>query len=220
MTSHVVLYLPVCVITAYFLLFLLPPTRQVALWSLEENHPIEIITFISLFLAAICGLKLTVQLIKRQQPRSLIGFYSLFSIGLLIVAFEEIAWGQLLIGFKTPEFWQQINVQGETTLHNISGLQGHSEVFRLIYGVGAIVGLLLSGKSQYQKISCPQILIFWVMIIVTHALLDVFNDYVPIQKRFDAYMQRTSELIEMMIGLCSLLYIFLNSKLLLSNDMK
>ena len=213
------LYFPLGLVSTYFLFFLLPLTRKAALWSLEENHPVELITFIFFFLAAVQGFKLTIRLKRGRNSYPLSGFYLLFSVGVLLVALEEIAWGQFFLGFETPGFWRQINYQGETTLHNIHGLQGHSEVFRLIFGGGALIGLLLSQRTKFTTVACPRVLIFWAVIITTHAALDVFNDYIPIHKLFDFYMQRTSELIEMMIGICAFLYIFLNSKLLENKQM-
>ena len=42
---------------------------------------------------------------------------------ILFVAFmEELAWGQMMFGWDTPENFRSLNAQGETTLHNIHGI--------------------------------------------------------------------------------------------------
>lgn len=48
-------------------------------------------------------------------------WYLGFVIGLVILAGEEISWGQQWFGWMTPRGFAQINIQGETNLHNLSG---------------------------------------------------------------------------------------------------
>ena len=56
------------------------------------------------------------------------------SAGCLFVVGEEVSWGQRLGGWETPAALRDVNVQEETTLHNVSGVD---EAFR--------VALLLAG---------------------------------------------------------------------------
>jgi hypothetical protein len=46
-------------------------------------------------------------------------FYILFFGLFLFFFFEEISWGQRIFGFSTPESLSEINMQNETTIHNI-----------------------------------------------------------------------------------------------------
>lgn len=216
-TAGIIFYLPLAIILLYLFFFLFPFTRRAALLSLEENHPVELLTFIALFFAAAHGFRFVLKLWREGRLFYIAGFYLFLSFGLFIIALEEIAWGQQFFGFDTPLFLENINIQKETTLHNIDGLQGHSEMFRLLFGILAFAGLGLSKRAKFKSLACPRILIFWVLIITVHAAVDVFNDYIAIQQQFDAYMQRTSELIEMMIGMCAFLYIYLNAKLMHRN---
>lgn len=39
------------------------------------------------------------------------------------VAMEEISWGQQIFGWSTPEGWENMNLQKETTLHNLALFQ-------------------------------------------------------------------------------------------------
>jgi hypothetical protein len=81
-----------------------------------------------------------------------------------------------------------------------------------VFGIGGLIGLSLNSTPKLKRLAAPPCLFFWFFIITSHAIIDVFNDFVPINKRFDYYMQRTSELIEMMIGISAFLYLYLNYK--------
>ena len=50
---------------------------------------------------------------------------------------EEVSWGQRLGGWETPGALREANVQEETTLHNVSGVDG---VFRVALLLGALYG--------------------------------------------------------------------------------
>ena len=127
---------------------------------------------------------------------------------------EEIAWGQQYFGFDTPTAWRSINVQGETTLHNIAHIHGRTEIFRLIFGLGGLVGVWLSFHPHFQKIGAPAILLPWFVVITLHAAVDVYNDIFPIEELFDYCIIMTSELVELLITISGFLYIILNSKML------
>lgn len=47
------------------------------------------------------------------------GLFAILALLLFTVAMEEIAWGQTLFNFATPEPWSALNYQDETTLHNL-----------------------------------------------------------------------------------------------------
>jgi hypothetical protein len=54
---------------------------------------------------------------------------------------EEIAWGQTLFHFATPEAWSALNHQGETTLHNLaerSTLNLSTQVTGTLFALGLI----------------------------------------------------------------------------------
>ena len=65
---------------------------------------------------------------------------------LLIVAMEEVSWGQHLFGWSTPEDWAQINRQRETNLHNLL-----NRYFGYIYGGGFALLTLFSLFSNWLK---------------------------------------------------------------------
>jgi hypothetical protein len=52
-------------------------------------------------------------------------FYWGFAVLFLAVAGEEVSWGQRIFDVTTPVALARVNVQGETTLHNINGIHQH-----------------------------------------------------------------------------------------------
>ncbi|MCI0626395.1 MAG: hypothetical protein L0387_32915 [Acidobacteria bacterium] len=96
------------------------------------------------------------------------------------------------------------------TLHNV---WGHNEVFRLAFGLGGLIGIWAARYPSLRKIAAPPILLSWFSVITGHSVIDLFNDFVSIQKDFDAGWQRLSELTEMLIGIAGFLYMHLNSRM-------
>ncbi len=202
---------PIVIFLLFTMALALPMTRAAALWMLSENRPVEILTFILLLASGGYGLWISGQLRKNGEKIFYYGFYFLFSLGMIVTAMEEIAWGQQFWGFHTPAYLQEINLQGETTIHNIRGLNGNSEYFRLIFGLGGIIGIALAKSGKFIKISPSIILLTWFLVITAHSLVDVINDIKPIHKGFDAAISRLSELIELIIGAVGFLYLWFNS---------
>lgn len=212
--ASVIALFPVAVFFLGVLFLALPITRQGAIWLLEENHPVEMLTFVFLVAGGFRGLALAFRGHRHNEERLCVWFYLIFSLGLLLTAMEEVAWGQKLVDFQTPSGWRELNAQGEMTLHNVHVLQGRSELFRLTFGLGGLIGIWAARYPPLRKIAAPAILLSWFLVITAHSVVDVCNDIVPVQKDFDAAMYRLSELIEMLIGIAGFLYMHLNSLML------
>ena len=216
--KNAIIVLPVLIAFVQALLWLHPKTRILSLWMLRENHPVELLTFILLAAAGIIGLVLAGKIRKDEETKLASTFYILFSLCLLVIAMEEVAWGQWFFGFETPEAWQSINRQGETTLHNVAGLQGHSEIMRLAFGIGGLIGIWFNVFPAFKKIAVPVLLLPWFTVITLHASIDVVNDIVTLQKQFDYAIEKTSELIECFIAISAFLYVWLNSRMMRSSE--
>ena len=145
--------------------------------------------------------------------------YLIFSIFLFFIAMEEIAWGQWFFHFETPEEWAKINKQGETTLHNLEGIQGNSEILRIIFGVGGLIGIILNRFPEFKNISVPKILILWFLIIIFHGVIDFYADIVKINGSIDFALQESSELIELLIAGSAFLYLWLNKKRMIQKQL-
>lgn len=208
---------PFIFLFAFALLLVLPPTREVALWLLDENRPVELLTFVALLGGGVFGLALALRL-RGRVSRWTLGFYSLFALALFVVGMEEVAWGQSFFKFETPPAVEALNAQGELTLHNLEGLQGHSELFRLLFGVGGLGGVWLGRRAAFRAVAAPTLLLPWFLVISAHAALDAYDDLFPFAPEVTTLMRQTSEVVELLIGIAGLLYLWLNARKLTQAD--
>ncbi len=77
----------------------------------------EYVTFWCLLSAAAVAL-LTMRLAPRK-PKFQLWFYRLTALFCLLVALEEISWGQRLLGIASPAFFVHNSTQEEINMHNI-----------------------------------------------------------------------------------------------------
>lgn len=54
-------------------------------------------------------------------------FYLLLGILFLIACGEEISWGQRIFNWQTPGIFSNLNMQGETNIHNLNIFHGHAD---------------------------------------------------------------------------------------------
>ncbi|KZR83800.1 MULTISPECIES: pectate lyase [unclassified Synechococcus] len=62
-------------------------------------------------------------------------------LGLLLL--EELAWGQVIFGWQTPESVRSINAQQETTIHNIGWFQDRLDLFTFLATLALLAAVLL-----------------------------------------------------------------------------
>ena len=103
----------------------------------QEDSFIENAQFIAYFGASILAALAGAGCLKRGNLLNGI-LLLIFAALLLFVSMEEIAWGQRFFSIGTPEWFQQNNVQKETTVHNLKPVQ---RALHLLY---VLVGSLLS----------------------------------------------------------------------------
>ena len=211
--AKAIVFLPFIITFLYCLIFVLTTTRPI-LWMRGENHPIELLTFGFLLAGGIRGIALACQAKNHREEFFVYGFYAVFSIGALFTAMEEVAWGQWFFGFETPAALKDINFQGEFTIHNIHGLQGHSEYFHVAFGLGGLLGIWLSSRRYFRKIGAPFILLSWFLIICILSVLNIYNDFFTIERRFDFLIKKIAEIVEMLIGMSGFLFVWLNARML------
>ncbi len=66
-----------------------------------------------------------------------------FAVLLALLLLEELAWGQVIFGWQTPESIRSINAQQETTLHNIGWFQDRLDLFTFLATVALLTAVLL-----------------------------------------------------------------------------
>lgn len=130
------LVLPVAIIVIQTLLEILVPQNLLGP-MLSEGGPHETLQFLFSALACFLAARMCFQL----EDRLLKGLMLCIALGCFYIAGEEISWGQWVFGWITPEFWQQVNDQSETNLHNTSAWLDQKP--RLLLFIGIMVGGLL-----------------------------------------------------------------------------
>ncbi|MBN1264017.1 MAG: hypothetical protein JXA25_00885 [Anaerolineales bacterium] len=115
--------------------------------------------------------------------------YTIAAAIVLIIALEEISYGQRIFGWNTPEFLQKSNIQGETNLHNLLNYQ-----FETLYPLMAlvIIPVLISIflNLQPQKYTLLEIilphpgLLFSSMVIAFLSIVTGFNQQELLEELF------------------------------------
>ncbi len=210
---YIIFFSPIIIMSIQAILVLNSSTWYYLFYTvLRENGPVEILTFLIFLIGGIFGLIFLFKNLKKMN-KLFIFFYFIFSIFLILIAMEEISWGQWFFNFETPDHWKTLNFQGETNLHNLNGLQNHSDTFCLIYGIAGIVGILLRNSTFFKMIGVPIILLPWFLIITLHSIVDVLTDYYFTSSSGFLYiLERNREVIELLIAMSAFLYLWLNKR--------
>jgi len=204
--------IPFFLIAIFMILGTYQCTRPAVLWTLRENRPVELLTFIILVISSVRGFIVVRQMKTDGESRYSITFIWIFSFLLFLIAMEEVAWGQWLFGFESPDFFQRFNKQGETTLHNIGFLQGHSEFFRFAFGVSGIIGMTFLASPKFRKLAVPLLVLPYILIITVLSGIDLYGDFFILPELVDRGTARLSEVVELLIATSAFLYLSLKSR--------
>lgn len=121
-------------------------------WMIHEDNPIETASWICWAIAVLVFLSSIIRYIIKGQANPitllLYGGLALFSF---LCCGEEISWGQRMFHVATPELLKEINIQGETNLHNIGSISIFSNAFFLITIVFFLVVPYIYSKYFSQK---------------------------------------------------------------------
>lgn len=99
-------------------------------WILtQEDHIFEWSQFLFYFFAGLAAFAAFVKLGKNRQDAIVTLGFLAFSLLMFFIAFEEISWGQRILGIETPESIERLNWQNETSLHNLGFIQSRIYYF-------------------------------------------------------------------------------------------
>lgn len=102
--------------------------------------------------------------------------FAVVTLAFFFVAMEEISWGQRIFHFSTPTELQAINVQNETTIHNIGILNALQQVGYIgLCVLGTVGGFLHSRKKEKWNVWIPTILPWFLFIPAIYYIVFVFN---------------------------------------------
>lgn len=115
-------------------------TPEVLSAIMSENGPHELFQFFIMLAAALVSVDVLCQRPWKIAPWLLV-WVLLAGLGCIYIAAEEISWGQQFLKWQTPDFWQGVNDQNETNIHNTSSWFDQKP--RLILMIGTIVGAII-----------------------------------------------------------------------------
>lgn len=208
-TVTTVIAFPFVVTFLFALALTIPFSRDAATEMLSENRPVELLTTVFLLIAAVVAVQLVRMSRRAEAPTWVVAFYGLFALAGFLVAMEEIAWGQWLLGFETPEAMSEINRQNELTIHNVEGFHGRTEFLRMTFGLGGLFGVWLGFRETFRRVAPPLFLVGWFVVIVGLAIPDLTNDLFGLDGSVWALFDYLSELNEFLIALVSLIFLWL-----------
>jgi hypothetical protein len=107
-------------------------------------------------------------------PRPVRWMYGALALALFAVGMEEINWGQTLLGFDTPEAWKEVNLQKETSIHNVLGrnaLEGGARTIGVLLtlGVFALVAIRMRAPKSLLGQVAPHPALVPLSICVAYA---------------------------------------------------
>lgn len=124
------------------------PFPDLFVWITAEDSFLEWLQFGLIFASCLIFAWSGLRLLQTQQKK--IGaLYLIIALGAFFVAGEEIAWGQRIFGWSTPETLEAVNSQQETTLHNISNAHPIFVYATMLVGLyGVLVPLLWIKRNK------------------------------------------------------------------------
>ncbi len=189
-------------------------------WVAGERGALEFLHIV----VPLASLVLALSLLARPEVRGrrlLQLWLGLAALGSLYVAGEEASWGQHYLQWSTPEYWQTVNDQGETNLHNTSSWLDQKP--RGLLEIGVVIGGILIPLAALRW---PQIrrsrlaIILPSMICLPSALI---AEFAAVSERIlnlfgvaGGVFYRTSEIQETYFYLFVLLYLIVLRRRLLA----
>lgn len=180
--QSIVLGLPVGLLAAMALIWTWP--QDIFLQLVKEDDLIENAQVLVLVIGAVSAFLLAKNFLKKRLA-IMAGLFLIVSCGLFFIAGDEIAWGQRLIGFGTPEQLAEQNLQQETTVHNLDGfhqLVGYGYILIGVYGAFAwiVSDNFLKRYSKWLKYFIPPsylFFFFYLSLVYNAYALGGVNDF-------------------------------------------
>lgn len=203
------LWPPVVMVVVQFIIETFPMRDRTRAAIHSEFGPHEMIQFFIITAAFVIACSILLRLRDKMNMWLILWIFTA-AISCFYVAVEEISWGQHFLNWSTPEYWQSINDQQETNLHNTSSWLDQKPRLILLAGIltgGLIIPAVRAFKSewlpkQFEIIYPPKELILCASLIVVLRIIQEIDD------ALDAVLlERPSEVEELYMFYFVLLYL-------------
>lgn len=194
-----------------------------------EDGPVEYLTTFAYFGSFIFSIAISRYF---KEKKLFLILFLVLGIGFLLIALEEISYGQRIFDFESPE-WFPTNVQGETNIHNLGTVQKHRPLAYLFVSFLGSFGWFIFPKifnkfsknsQNYSRIFLkyavpPKYLISYFLPIF---LLKIIYEYAPREFvrgpiRWNFFVWYDSEPMEMLLSLGIFLFV-INSYFKIRSD--
>jgi hypothetical protein len=177
----------------------------------REDSLLEWAQFVGFVTAAVLAVLVGRRLLGERRRLPAIMFF-VFALGCFAIAGEEIAWGQRLLGFGTPESLEEINEQRETTVHNIGSVQDAANIAFTLVGLYGSVGAWFLRLRRPRWALRPDMNLLIPPLFLTSAFFVVFG-YKTLRYAFfpesGFTVTRLGEWAELCLGFAFAAYTFL-----------
>jgi len=124
------------------------------LWLVKEDKIVEYLQAASFLLAsAISFIALTK--LRKSHHKYIVLLLLMFACGTLFIFFEEISWGQRIIGIKSTEFFKAHNLQKEITLHNFKPVCSITSIIKMVVGLYGGLAWIFTRNVNWKGADWP-----------------------------------------------------------------
>lgn len=194
--------------------------KPMATSLVHEGGIIQWLQFFLLVMTALYCLKVVVGNGRFYESREIKFSFLIFFFLTVIVAFEEISWGQGVFGIATPDFIKQINIQNEITIHNLNCFQRYRHWLLILFGLTGLSLIYLRQKHgntlpkwvlflsppKFFTLGFGFVLISGLILEVAYILLSLPMTTGPILKNIRFWAGRYSEIGELSVSITAFSY--------------
>ena len=196
---HVSLALFLLAVIYYF--YFLDPVNYTRL--VTEDQPGEYTTFVCFEIAG----GFFFLLASKNGPYFRKIMWGTMGVVALLIAGEEISWGQRIFGISTPEFFLKTNIQKEFNFHNISVIQGFDN--KRVQGWLVLGWTIFSGVTVTKLPSVSVWLERYGAPIIPLSLIPLFSlvPYFSLMSKSSLIPFNTGELTELILSIAVLAWV-------------
>ena len=162
----------------------------------------EWIQFASYSFAGVVGIS-TWRLLRESGLKKESMLIALFIIGCLFMALEEISYGQWIFGWESPAFFQEINAQKETNLHNMTFMNTHA-LFMIVGFFGSVAWVYkhISKRRLVTDLVCPDwtYASYFFPVFLFYLYYDYIRPYLLIVGNENFIIGNEQELFELILS--------------------
>ena len=178
---------------------------------LTEDGPVEWSGFACFLGASILSVLIARQRFQADHLWQMLLFGGV-AVAMFFAAGEEISWGQRIFNWETPENIEDINEQGETSVHNLNGVLDVTNVVMFTIGLYGSGAYLVNKRLQVERywdqadylFITPFFLMSFFLVIFVYKLLRF-----TVLNQSNATLTRAGEWSEFVVALGIFIYVLL-----------